>query len=137
MTAFIDTSSLIKRYIAEDNSSKLGRILGGVTALIISPITTIELFSGVSRRLADHSLSRHQYAMIEKEIYKNQNDLLIVQWSIDLEQLSIDMTKKYTLRTLDSIQLASGILSSSEKFITSDRKLYQAAKKEINEAVLL
>ena len=121
MIAFIDTSSLIKKYILEVNSEQLISILRDVSEIIVSPLTTIELLSGLNRRLRERSISPAQYALIEKEINHNQNDFSVVHWNDDLAALSIKLIKKYPLRTLDAIQLASAILSSPNQFITSDK----------------
>ena len=137
MTAFIDTSSLIKRYILERHSKKFHEKLQAVSHIIVSPVTITELFSGLTRRLKDKSLTSYQFKIVEEEIYRNHNDFAVVQWGFELEMGSIAIVKKYGLRTLDAIQLASAILSSCPYFITSDQKLYAAAKRVIKSVDLI
>ncbi len=51
--------------------------------------------------------------------------------------MAVEMINKYHLRTLDSIQLASAILSDSELFIASDEDLYKAASKQLSKAIFI
>jgi len=137
MTVFIDTSSLVKRYILEEGSATFSEIIRKVTAIIVAPVTVIEIYSALDRRLRDKSLSPDDYRILEEEILRNFNDFSIVHWNNDLIISSLDTIRQHHLRTLDAIQLAAAIISGVSQMITSDKQLYQAAKKEIKKAILL
>ncbi len=53
----------------------------------------------------------------------------IIQFDDKLEEKSIEIIKKHHMKALDSIQLASALLSKADKFITSDKRLYKISKK--------
>ena len=137
MTAFVDTSSLIKRYVAEKGSSRFIKILMGLTDVVIAPITIIEIYSGLFRRLKDKSLASSAFQIIENELGRNFQDYSVVVWNEDLVMDSIAMARKHALRTLDAIQLASARMAGSLQFITSDQELARVAKKEIKEVLLV
>jgi len=58
--AFIDTSSLIKKYIQESGSDEFDSLLNKVSTIIVAPIYFLEINSAVERRLMEHSLTISQ-----------------------------------------------------------------------------
>ena len=58
-------------------------------------------------------------------------------WNEDLEQTATDFVYRYPLSTLDAIQLASGVLAKADVFVTSDRALFEQARREIRKALYL
>ena len=53
MKAFIDTSSLIKKYVAEGDYLEFDKLLDRVSRVIISPVTGLELNSALARKLIE------------------------------------------------------------------------------------
>ena len=133
MRAFIDTSSLVKRYILEANSEQLDLLLEGITEIIVSPVYLLEIHSALERRLQENSAIPQQIARIRREVERDYFYFGKVIWNAALEQKGIELIQKYHLRTLDSIQLASGIVARSDIFVTSDRKLFDIAQKELKD----
>lgn len=131
MRAFVDTSSLIKKYIVEEGSDKFEAQLEVITEIIISPIYLLEINSAIERRLLEKSITNQQTAWIRAEIKKDYHYLSRVLWNDNLEEKSLEIIHKYHLKTLDSLQLASVCLSKPDIFITSDKKLFKTAKKEL------
>ena len=131
MKAFIDTSSLVKKYIEEDGSNKLDKCLEEITELIISPITSLEINSVLERKLREKTITKAESVIVEKEYRKDLIYMGVVNWNSNLENKSIELIRKHQLKVFDGLQLASGVLSKSNLFITSDEKLFIKAKKEI------
>ncbi len=134
MRAFVDTSSLIKKYIVEKGSEKLDAQLEAITEIIISPIYLLEINSAIERRLLEKTLTNLQAVWIRSEIKKDFQFFSRVLWNDNLEQKALEIIHKYHLKTLDSLQLASCCLSKTDIFITSDKKLFKTAKKELKNA---
>ena len=130
MKAFLDTSSLIKKYVSEKGSEELELQLDKVSEIIVAPIYWIELNAALERRLKEKTLPYQQAVVIRQEAEKDLYYFSKVLWNDSLEQKAINLIKKYTLKTLDSIQLASGILANADFFLTSDRTLYKIAFQE-------
>jgi len=137
LNAFIDTSSLFKKYVYEKNSEKFNRIIENLDNIILSPTTFIELHKSVKNRLNDKLIIKKEAAFLLDEINHDYPFFQIVEWNSALEKTAVFLVNKYDLKTLDSIQLASGITSAANQFITSDIQLSKAAKKEIKNVLLL
>lgn len=131
MKAFVDTSSLIKKYVQEKGSDQFEEQLERVGEIIVAPIYWIELNSAIERRVKEKTLSVHDASAIRREAKKDLNFFSKVIWNEALEQKAVEVIEKHWVKTLDSLQLASGILSGADLFLTSDQDLYKTAAQEI------
>lgn len=130
MKAFIDTSTLFKKYLYEKGSEELLGLLKKVSLIIVSPITLIESHSIINRLVQEKNLTGQEAVMIKKELSIDFNYFDIVKFNETLQEKSLKLLSSYRLRSLDSIQLASGILSEADVVVTSDSNLCYHAKKE-------
>ena len=135
MRAFIDTSSLFKKYVEEDGSRALDRLLQGISEIVVSPVTWIEMNAAIARRLRERSLARKDAAWLKAEARRDFQSFHRVVWNETLETTATDLVSHYPLSTLDAIQLASGILSKADVFVTSDHVLFENASREVRRAV--
>ncbi len=133
MKAFIDTSSLIKKYVEEKGSDEFNNLLESVSEIIVSPITILEIHSVLERRLREKTLRSTDAKWIEKEFSIDLDYFGIVQWNDNLINECIRVIRKHQLRVLDGIQLSSALISNPPLFITSDKRLHTAAKKELSQ----
>ncbi len=103
---------------------------------MVSRLATVELFSLLSRHRRQGTLSPDNVAAIQENYLLHLDDEYIPV-SID-DDLLIDarlLADKYTLRSLDAIQLASAVeaaslLSDPLTFVSADDKLLLAASQE-------
>jgi len=130
--ALVDTSALLKKYIEERGSRELEEVLGGISDLIVSPVTWVELNSAVARRLRRKLLTAQQSSWILSEAEMDFHSYSQVVWSEELVETATRVAHRHPLKTLDAIQLASGLLSKADLFVTSDRKLFEEARKTIH-----
>ncbi|MBI4310119.1 MAG: type II toxin-antitoxin system VapC family toxin [Candidatus Omnitrophica bacterium] len=137
MRAFIDTSSLLKKYIHEPGSDKFDQLLENIREIAVSPTLLLEIHCAVQRRFHERIITAEQKEFIKEEIKKDDVYLAKVAWSNDLEQKALHIIERHKIKTLDSIQLASAHFSKADMFVTSDHKLFQIAKKEIKNTVLV
>ena len=137
MKAFLDTSALIKKYVAEPGSDRLEELLEKVGEIVVAPIYWIELNSALERRLHEKTFSRLQAARIRQEAGKDLNYFSKIIWNEALEQKAVEVIQKYYFKALDSIQLAAGILSKADLFLTSDQSLYKTAAQELKTVKLV
>ena len=135
MRAFLDTSSLFKKYVEEDGSRQLERLLQEISEIAVSPVTWVEMNAAIARRLREKSLTAHDAAWLTAETRKDFQSFHRVVWNETLEITATKFVSRSPLSTLDAIQLASGILSKAEVFVTSDRDLFEEAQKEVRRAV--
>ena len=134
MKAFVDTSSLIKKYVQEKGSDQFEEQLERVGEIIVAPIYWIELNSAIERRVKEKTLSIQDAATIRREAKKDLHFFSKVVWNDALEQKAIEVIEKHSVKTLDSLQLSAGILSRADLFLTSDQDLYKIAGREIENA---
>ena len=134
MKAFIDTSSLFKKYVDERGSAEFDKLFEIVNDVVVSPVTLVEIESTLAKYTRNRWITVPQADHLRVEIKRDYVYFSTVLWNENLEEKAIQMVHKHALKTLDSIQLASAILSESELFVTSDQKLYQEAKKIVKRA---
>ena len=137
MNAFIDTSSLFKKYVKESNSDKFDKIIQKLNEIIISPTTLIELHKAVQNRLKGRLVTEDESRGILNEIARDYPFFRIVEWGSGLEKTAVYLVHKYDLKTLDAIQLSCALISSTDQFITSDIHLSKAAGKEIKRVLFV
>lgn len=128
---FVDTSSLFKKYAEEPGSAVFEKLLSQAAEIAVSPVTWIEMNAAIERRFHNRSLSAEQAEWLRVEAKKDFAYFFQVLWNESLESKAVELLHRHALRTMDAVQLASGILSESNLFVTSDRRLYLEAKKVI------
>ncbi len=131
MRAFVDTSSLFKKYVDEEGSEVFDALLQSVTEIIIAPTTLLEINSIIERRLREKTLSTADAKWIEKEFLFDLNFYGVVEFNEKLISECIRVIRKYQMKVLDGIQLSSAIIAAPDVFIVSDKSLYKAAGKEL------
>lgn len=129
MRVFVDTSTLFKKYAEESGGDIFETILSRASQIAVSPVTWIEMNAAIQRRLTERSFSSEQANWLRIEAKKDFAYFFQVLWNENLENKAVEIVRKHSLKTMDAVQLASGLLSESELFLTSDRKLYKEAKK--------
>ncbi len=134
MRLFVDTSSLFKRYIQDEGSAALERLFEEASEIVVSPVTWVELNSALSKRLRDGSLSSEQFSAVLSEAKKDFDFFACLEWNESLDEKAVEIVRKFGLKSLDAIQLSSGLLSKADIFVTSDKKLFEAANKIVRKA---
>jgi len=127
--AFVDTSTLFKKYVDEKGSQELEEMLEKVSDLTVSPITWVELNHIVARRLRGKSVTAEQSSRILSEAEIDFRFYSQITWNEELVETATQLAHRHPLKTLDAIQLASGLLSEADVFLTSDRRLFEEARK--------
>ena len=135
--AFIDTSSLFKKYVEERGSKKLDGLLQEISEIAVSPVTWIEINSVLARRLREKSLTLQQAGWLKAETQKDFQSFHRVVWNEALEEAATGFVYQRSLSTLDAIQLAAGVLSKADVFVTSDQRLFEQARREVRNALYI
>lgn len=107
---FVDTSAIIKRYVAEQGSEWVRRSLDRATGtdVFIVSITTVEFVSAVTRRVRNHSVNAAD-ASVAIQVFQAQtaSQYLVIPLSEDVLKRAIRLAEKYALRGYDAVQLAA------------------------------
>lgn len=137
-TYFVDTSGLAKRYLIETGSSW---VLGWIeptanNVIVIAELAMVEMRSVFARRVREGILSAVDAAALRTDFLAHVGqEYLTVYLDSQILSGASSLVDKYTLRTLDAIQLAcavhaSSYLSQSMMFISADNDLLKAAASE-------
>jgi len=94
MNLFIDTSTLVKRYVEKKNSDKVDELFLKADSITVSPITRIELNSAFARRLADKSIDKKSYEMALAEFNSELVFFNIVIFSGSVEAEAVNLIRK-------------------------------------------
>ena len=137
MRVFLDTSALLKRYIQESGSAQVDGIFDRADEIVLSPVTRIEACSAIQRRFRENSFTPAELKTLVEEMEKDLEFFHFVKFTADLESLAVSSVSKYSLRTLDSIQLASAIVSRPDLLVTSDKRLADAAQQVLPNTQLI
>jgi predicted nucleic acid-binding protein len=134
----VDTSALAKRYIRERGSTwtvnQLDPSSGNV--VIISNLTTVELFSAFARRIRDGTLQANAVTILRNNLLVHvEEEYLVVSVQEQIFISARNLVTNYPLRTLDAIQLACALhattlLNEPMTFVSADPNLLTAAVAE-------
>jgi uncharacterized protein len=125
MVIFIDTSSLLKRYISEDGSSIIDQYFTEENDICISPVTEIEIRAALNRKFKDGDID---YETMQKAVQfwlTDLDDVMTVEFTESLVVNAIKLIDTHGIKTLDAIQVSSALISGSGEVITSDRQMFK------------
>ncbi len=133
MILFLDTSALIKIYIAEPGSVAIQRrVSGGVVAL--SQLTYAETHATFARRRREDLLTAAEHQLLIGRFESDWETVFRVPVSNEVLAFVPDLCKRHPLRGADALQLAAALLLRDQgvqvHFATSDRRLLAAAAAE-------
>lgn len=139
MNLFLDTSAIVKIYHQEKGSDKFTQFILGISGelfLTTSDITEIELHSVLLKKYRDNQIDDKNLTEVLKLLdkdFQKFNVIVVDRFIKNIALYTIDsLGLKNSIRTLDSLQLASALFSNNysniDYFITSDKKLLNIAK---------
>ena len=139
MNLFLDTSAVVKIYHQEKGTEKFTQYLAGISEelfLTTSDITKIELHSALLKKYREKQIDDKNLAEVFQLFDKDFQKFNIIVVDRFIKNIALSMLDslgiKYSLRTLDSLQLASAIYSNNyskiDYFVSSDKKLLNIVK---------
>ena len=127
MRVAIDTSALIKRYIAMQGGEELAALLADATSLHIAPHCRVEMHSAFNRLRFTKRMSAAACRAALAEFEQDLADFQVTPWSAGLENAAIEMLPHSNLRAMDALHVAAALAVGAEQFITSDDRQARAA----------
>ena len=139
MNLFLDTSAVVKIYHQEKGTENFTQYLAGISEelfLTTSDITKIELHSALLKKYREKQIDDKNLAEVFQLFDKDFQKFNIIVVDRFIKNIALSMLDslgiKYSLRTLDSLQLASAIFSNNysriDYFVSSDKKFLNIAK---------
>lgn len=125
MSLYLDTSALLKRYVAEDDSPHCESILQSDASWITARHTWVEVLRNLPRLLEGPELVR-----LEAAFRKDWRRIHVVELDRVTCERAADIARTHAVRTLDALHLAAAqrVGSGSLPFLSYDVGQTQAAR---------
>jgi len=135
MIVYLDTSSLVKLYVEEDESSKVDVLVKSSEVTAASLVAYAEARAAFARRFREKAFTTDEYNRLKEFFDKDWSRYFILSVTGDMIRLAGDLAEKHALRGFDSIHLASALtlrqeLSSPIVFSCFDDNLQKASERE-------
>ena len=135
MTAYLDTSALVKLYVQEPGSERVRQVVDQATHVATSRVTYVEARAAFARRARERGMSHASYREVVRLFEREWEAYARMEVTEPLIRLAGDYTEQYALRAYDAIHLASAVslrrdMRRPVAFLTADHHLTAAAEKE-------
>jgi predicted nucleic acid-binding protein len=135
MILYLDTSSLVKLYVEENDSSKIADLVIASEISATSLIAYAESRSAFARRFREKAFTASEYKRLVNAFNADWNNYFIINVTTELVKFAGELAENHHLRGFDAIHLSSALtlyreLSSSVIFSCYDKNLQNASKLE-------
>ena len=107
MTLYLDTSSLVKLYVAEPDTDAVSRLVTDATVVATSLIAYPETRAAFARRHREGALGRDAFVAAKRSFEADWPKYLAVDATASLCREAGELAERYRLRGYDSVHLAS------------------------------
>ncbi|MEP7083564.1 MAG: type II toxin-antitoxin system VapC family toxin [Betaproteobacteria bacterium] len=133
MTLYVDTSALVKWYVAESDSDAFDDFIRDQPGARISRLTVVELRCALARRRRNREISamleRAAFKLFESHVRDGLLEVLTMQDADVVGALQIlEALRRVPLRTLDALHLSVARANKVKAIATADRVMTSAAK---------
>jgi predicted nucleic acid-binding protein len=130
--AYLDTSVLIKLYVAETFSTEVERFVGEANGIVISRLSTLEWHCAMARRARTGQITQDYLNLARTEFTRHLAEGYFRIVPFDDPLLSdalrvLDSTNPVPLRTLDAIHLTAVRNAGVMRIATADDVMRRAA----------
>ena len=141
MTLYLDTSSLVKLYVAEPASDAVRRLVDQAAIVATSGIAYPETRAALARRRRERALSPTAYRIAARAFEDDWPRYLVVDVSAAICREAGNLAERYRLRGYDSVHLAcyleiarrAGV--EATQFSSFDERLNRAARAAVKAVV--
>lgn len=134
MILFVDSSVLVKLYIAEPASERMREAAAQGHPLAASRLSFAEIHATLARRRREGLLAASELEQLRLRFADDWEELMQVPVGVEILSLVPGLCERHPLRGADALQLASALLLRQEglevTFACSDRRLLGAAVSE-------
>ncbi len=134
MILYFDASALVKRYVHEEGSEEVARLLGQGRAAT-ARLTATEITSALARRHREGVLPSNVLDRLLLQLNADLGHLVLVELTPAVTTLAQTLLRRHPLRAADALQLASALhlnelTGRARRFVCFDRRLTEAAERE-------
>jgi predicted nucleic acid-binding protein len=134
VTLYLDTSSLVKLYIAEPGSNAVRRLVNQATVVATSGIAYPETRAALARRRRERALTPAAFTLATRAFEDDWSRYLAVDVSASICREAGQLAEQYRLRGYDAVHLASYLEIARRaglaetQFSSFDERLNRAAR---------
>lgn len=134
MTLYLDTSSLVKLYVAEPGSDAVRTLVDAASVVATSSIAYTEARAAMARRRRDRTLRPAAFASVKKTFEAEWPRYFVVDVTLALCRQAAEYAERYRLRAYDGVHLAAFAEVAREagmrdtRFSSFDHALNRAAR---------
>jgi predicted nucleic acid-binding protein len=135
MVVYIDTSSLVKLYVEEDDSQKVADLVRSSKTTATSMVAYSEARAAFARRFRENMFKPREYKRLISFFDEDWGNYMMVRLTKKLVYFAGDLAEKHGLRGFDAIHLSSAMILFQELatptiFLCSDQRLQKASELE-------
>jgi predicted nucleic acid-binding protein len=135
LIAYLDTSSLVKLYVEEKNSTLVRRLVERAELVATSVVAYAEARAALARQQREGGLTAAGYDRAKADFERDWPRYLTIEVSEAVYRSAGDLAEKHHLRGFDSLHLASYLSLYSEgarqiRFSAFDEAMNRAARRE-------
>jgi predicted nucleic acid-binding protein len=134
VTLYLDTSSLVKLYVAEPGSDTVRKLVDAATIVATSSVAYTETRAALARRRRERALVPAAFASAKKAFEAEWSKYFTVDVTLTLCREAGEFAERYRLRAYDSVHLAAFAAVAREagvrdtRFSSFDNALNRAAR---------
>ncbi|MBI5349087.1 MAG: type II toxin-antitoxin system VapC family toxin [Chloroflexi bacterium] len=134
MIVYVDASALVKRYVVEEGSEDVSRLIDESDLVGTGLITRAEVSAALKKAVRMKALTLEEAEAAVKAFRSQWNDFVRVQASESLISKADTVAWEYDLRGYDAVHLASALvwqeaIGESVTIATYDHQLREASKR--------
>ncbi|MBI5712548.1 MAG: type II toxin-antitoxin system VapC family toxin [Chloroflexi bacterium] len=134
MIVYLDASALVKRYVVEEGSEDVSRLIDESDLVGTGLITRAEVSAALKKAVRMKALTLEEAEAAVKAFRSQWNDFVRVQASESLISKADTVAWEYDLRGYDAVHLASALvwqeaIGESVTIATYDHQLREASKR--------
>jgi predicted nucleic acid-binding protein len=133
MILYLDTSSLVKLYVAEAGSDDVRTLVERAAVVATSQLAYPEVRAALARRRREGTLRPRDFTVVKRDFETDWPTYLAIDVTAAICQKAGDFAERYRLRGFDSVHLASfaemvrGVGKAEARFSSHDQRLNRAA----------
>jgi predicted nucleic acid-binding protein len=139
---YLDTSSLIKLYVAENGTPEVEGLAIAASLVCTSVVAYPEARSAFARLCREGTLSPEAHARAKADLDRDWKHFLVIEVTEEVWRVAGDLAEEHALRGFDSIHLASFLhlvetdFGEPARFSSFDDRLKNALRREVEAALL-
>lgn len=135
---FLDSSAILKRYLAEQGQRYIGELLSGPDAVFyIAQIAAVEVASALTRQATSKQIRKHRAQTALTQFRNDRTNVYrVIAITDPIIESAMQLAETRTLRAYDAVQLATVLTIARQgvglnvTFVCADEALNKVARSE-------